>query len=313
MLHRRLFYALPLSFVLLLLTAKAFAAHQFSTWSTAVSLESIPGTSSDLNTAFLEGCPTLSRDGLQLYIASNRPGGVNSLDIWVAERTSPDGAFGKPVNMGGPINSPSRDFCPSLLRDGHGFLFVSDRPDGCGGADIYLTRYDPEGGWQAPVNLGCEVNSSADETGPVLVFAESGPPTLYFSSARVEAGGPGGINLYHSPMVGAWSFGPAVLVPGVNSDANDMQPYFSRNGREMVFASNRPGSQGFDIWSATRDSINAPWLTPVNLGSSVNSASNETRPSLSWDGTILLFGTNRPGVEGDSDIFYATRDQFTGP
>jgi hypothetical protein len=302
-----------MSFVLLLATVRAFAAPQFSPWSLAKSLESIPGTSQDLNTTFLEGCPTLSRDGLQLYIASNRPGGLNSIDIWVAERTSPDGAFGQPVNMGAPINGPTRDFCPSLLRDGHGFLFVSDRPGGCGGADIYLTRYNSQGGWQAPENLGCQVNSSADEAGPVLVFAEAGPPTLYFSSARVGVGVPGGINLYQSPMVGGWSFGTAVLVPGVNSDANDMQPYVSRDGREMVFASNRPGSQGFDIWSSTRDSLNGPWQTPLNLGSNVNSGANETRPSLSWGGTILLFGTNRLGVEGDSDIFYATRDQFPGP
>ena len=309
----RWFLSLLVSIGLLRLTVNAFAAPLFSPWSQAMSLESIPDTSSDLNTTFLEGCPTLSRDGLQLYIASNRPGGLGNLDVWVAERTSPDGAFGPPVNLGAPINSPYNDFCPSPLRDGHGFLFVSDRPEGCGGADIYLTRYDDEGGWQAPVNLGCEMNSSADEAGPVLVFAEPGPPTLYFSSARVVAGVPGGINLYQSRMAGAWSFGPAELVPGVNSDANDMQPYVSRDGREMVFASNRPDSQGFDIWSVNRDSINAPWSTPVKLGPNVNSIANETRPSLSWDGTILLFGTNRSGVEGVSDIFYATRDQFSSP
>ena len=115
-------------------------------------------------------------------------------------------------------------------------------------------------------------------------------PTLFFSSARV--GGPGGINLYLSRMVGGWSFGPAELVPGVNSDADDMQPYIRRDGRELVFASNRSDGQGsFDIWSASRDSIADPWSVPVNLGPNVNSAASESRPSLSWDGTMLLFGT----------------------
>jgi Tol biopolymer transport system component len=208
--------------------------------------------------------------------------------------------------MGAPINSPDNDFCPSPLRDGQGFMFVSNRPGGCGGADIYMTRYHPEQGWQAPENLGCEVNSSADEAGPVLVFAEPGSPTLYFSSARV--GGPGGINLYRSLMVGGGSFGSAELVPGVNSDADDMQPYIRRDGREMVFASNRSGGQGrFDIWSTSRDSIANSWSTPENLGPNVNSSASESRPSLSWDGTMLLFGTTRPGVEGASDIFFTTR------
>ena len=296
------------SAMLLLVAAPALAAPSFSSWGPAVSLESAPGTSSELNTPFLDGCPILSRDGLQLYIASNRPGGLGGLDIWVAGRASPDGPFGAPVNVGEPINSEYNDFCPSPLRDGQGFMFVSNRPhpDACGGADIYLTRRHPVDGWEEPVNLGCEVNSSADEAGPVLSFAETGPPTLYFSSTRV--GGPGGGNLYLSRMADPWSFDPAELVPGVNSDYDDVQPSVRQDGRELVFASNRPGGQGnFDIWSASRDSIAADWSDPVNLGPNVNSAANETRPSLSWEGTTLLFGSTRPG-EGISDIYYATRD-----
>jgi hypothetical protein len=295
-----------LTIMLTVFATPVLAAPSSSAWSPAVSLESIPGSSSEVNTAFLDGCPILSRDGLQLYMASNRPGGLGGLDIWVAERSTPEEGFGTPVNIGAPINSEYNDFCPSPLRDGHGFLFVSNRPGGCGGSDIYLTRWHPVSGWEEPVNLGCEVNSSADEAGPVLSFAEPGPPTLYFSSARAD--GVGGSDLYMSQVTGAWSFGAAALVPGVNSVYDDLQPSLSPNGRELVFASNRPGSLGFDIWSATRDSITSAWSEPVNLGSNVNSAGNETRPSLSWDAKMLLFGTTRSGVEGVSDIYYSTRD-----
>jgi Tol biopolymer transport system component len=185
-------------------------------------------------------------------------------------------------------------------------MFVSDRPGGCGGSDIYLARFQPENGWETPVNLGCHVNSPADEAGPVLSFAESGPPTLYFSSARVE--GPAGSDIYMSQMTSGWTFSPAVIVPGISSDFEDIQPSIRRDGRELVFASNRPGSLGFDIWSTTRDSIAGGWSEPVNLGPNVNSSGNETRPSLSWDAKTLLFGTTRPGVEGVSDIYYSTRD-----
>jgi hypothetical protein len=306
----------PFIFISLLAAAlvvvpEANASHSLladtsSSWGPAASLESIPGSSSEVNTAFLDGCPILSRDGLQLYLASNRPNGLGNLDIWVAERDNSEGGFGNPVNLGAPINGEYNDFCPSPLRDGHGFMFVSNRPGGCGGADIYLIRYDPLNGWQDPLNLGCEVNSSADEAGPVLSFAEPGPPTLYFSSTRVD--GPGGGDIYMSEMSGAWSFGPAELVPGLNSDYEDMQPSVRRDGRELAFASNRLGSLGFDIWSASRASIADSWSAPVNLGSNVNSPANETRPSLSWDAKTLLFGTTRPGVEGASDIFYSTRD-----
>lgn len=292
--------------LLAVMAAPGLAAPSYSSWSSAASLESIPGSSSEVNTAFLDGCPILSRNGLQLYMASNRPNGLGNLDIWVAERSAADGPFDMPVNMGAPINSEHNDFCPSPLRDGQGFMFVSNRAGGCGGADIYITRYDPVNGWQEPVNLGCEVNSSGDEAGPVMSFAEPGPPTLYFSSTRPDT--LGGSDLYMSEMTGAWSFGSAELVPGVNSDYDDMQPSIRRDGRELVFASNRPGSLGFDIWSASKDSIANSWSTPFNLGPNINSAANETRPSLSWDAKSLLFGTTRSGVEGVSDIYYSTRE-----
>jgi hypothetical protein len=296
------------TFVLLtmLTVTHALAEPLPSSWGPASSLESIPGSSTEVNTAFLDGCPILSRDDLQLYIASNRPGGLGNLDIWVAERSTQDGPFGTPVNIGVPINSEFNDFCPSPLRNEHGFMFVSNRPGGCGGADIYITRWQSVDGWEEPINLGCEVNSSGDEAGPVLSFAEPGSPTLYFSSTR--AGGLGGSDIYRSQKIGDWTFGPAELVPDVNSAYDDIQPSLSRNGRELVFASNRPGSLGFDIWSTTRDSITNAWSEPDNLGSNVNSTGNETRPSLSWNAKMLLFGTTRAGVEGVSDIYYSTRD-----
>jgi hypothetical protein len=81
------------------------------------------------------------------------------------------------------------------------------------------------------------VNSAADEAGPVLSFAEPGPPTLYFSSTR--SGGVGGSDIYMSQKAGDWTFGPSELVPSVNSAYDDMQPSLSRNGRELAFASNQ--------------------------------------------------------------------------
>jgi len=70
-----------------------------------------------------------------------------------------------------------------------------------------------------------------------------------------------------------------------------VMPNVSKNGLEVVFASTRPGGEGaFDIYSSTRSSVSEPWSSPVNLGTAVNTASPETRPSLSWDGERLYFG-----------------------
>ena len=128
-------------------------ASQYGAWQTAINAESVPGTSAELNTVSLDGCPILSPDGLRLYVASNRTGGLGGLDIWVAERSSPDGGFGEPINVGAPINSDADDFCPTPVR-GRGLLFVSTRAvaGACGGADIYFARDNPATGWSAPEN-----------------------------------------------------------------------------------------------------------------------------------------------------------------
>jgi hypothetical protein len=46
----------------------------------------------------------------------------------------------------------------------------------------------------------------------------------------------------------------------------------------------------------------------------VNSPAAETRPSLSWDGMTLYFGSTRSGggAEGDADHYVTTRDALTG-
>jgi hypothetical protein len=296
---------------------------QFSAWAGAVVGEQLQGTHPDLNTAALEGCPYISPDGKTLFLASNRPGGQGGIDIWYTTRATADGAWGQPVNAGMPVNSAQNDFCPTLGPDGQTFFFVSNRPGGCGGDDIYMTRRRADGSFDEPTRLDCQVNSGANEAGPFLLGGANA--VLYFSSTRVggfAAEAPdattGDADIYSSEMRGA-SFAPAALVPGVNSAANDLQPNLRRDGLEIYFASNRPGTPGtlgtlggVDLFTAMRTSASQPWTTPLNLGVSVNSAvGDETRPSLSWDAAALYFGSNRPGVEGASDIFVTTRQRRT--
>ena len=69
-----------------LLASVLAGAMRFEDWSQAVSLESVPGTDSALNTVAQDGCPAPSKDGLTLYMASNRPGGPGLLDVYVTTR-----------------------------------------------------------------------------------------------------------------------------------------------------------------------------------------------------------------------------------
>jgi len=300
------------------LAATASAKH-YSAWGPAANAEATPGTSSELNTPFNDGCPIQSPDGLSLYMATNRPGGLGGQDIWVAHRDSADVAWGAPEHLGAPINSAANDFCPTPLH-GKRLLFVSERGGAgtCGSGDIYLARDDPAQGWSEPQNLGCDVNSSAGEASPSLVEI-GGETLLYFSSTRTggfAAEAPGAAadsDIYVSTQESDGSFGPAVLVSGLNTASDDFRPNARKDGLELVFDSNRAGTLGGqDIWSSTRASAEDDWSTPLNLGLNVNTPSNETRASLSWDGFTLTFGSNRPGGEGMADVYESTREQLTG-
>ena len=288
-----------------MLAVAAQAGPHFSAWAPAQKIDDVPGNSSELNTPFVDGCPIESPDGLSLYMASSRPGGLGGLDIWVAHRERRDGPWGAPVNLGAPVNSAADDFCPTPIHGG-GLFFVSRESlaGSCGMGDLYFTRLNPSHGWSEPERLACAPegpNTALDEQGPSYVQGR-----LYFS--RSSATVPG--DLYVSEKQGAMSFGPAAPLAELNDPlANDIQPNVRKDGREIVFSSNRAGTLGAqDIWSATRASVHDPWSAPGNLGPTANTAAAESRPSVSWDAETLYFG-RAPGPEGLSDIYVATRDK----
>ena len=299
--------ALAIVIACLLASSTAYAlAGDYGAWTQAVRVESIPGTSPAFNGASLDGCPFVSRDDKTFYMASKRTGGLGGIDIWVSTRASVDDPWGEPVNAGAPVNSSANDFCPTIARDGHLFYFVSNRAGGCGGDDIYTTRLRPDG-WDPVANLGCEVNSAANEASPFALPERATGPALYFSSTRA-----GTSDLYESASNGG-AFLPAAPVAELNSaTAQDGQPNVRRDGLEIFFFSTRPGTLGAqDLYASTRASVADAWSTPVNLGSAVNSSAADTRPSLSWDGTTLYFGSTRAGGEGDSDHYVTTRERVT--
>lgn len=279
-------------------TATAVGAAPRGDWSAAQKINEVDGNHATLNSPASDGCPILSPDGRELYMASNRPGGHGGLDIWVARRGSTKEPFGPPQNLPAPINSTANDFCPTPLR-GKRLLFVSNRTtsESCGMGDIYLTRNNPSHGWRDPEHLACAPggpNTSLDEQGPSLVEIDD-VPHLFFSTSAPSV--PGDIFVSRD-------LGPASKVAELSGPANDIQPNVRKDGREVVFSSqNAQGNQ--DIYSSTRASTDDAWSPPVNLGGAVNTPDNETRPSLSWDGRTLLFG--RAPAAGPADIYISRR------
>jgi hypothetical protein len=164
------------------------------------------------------------------------------------------------------------------------------------------------------VNLGSGVNTAANELQPAHFEDDStGTTTVYFTSDRL--GGIGGEDIYVSILLPDETFGPAVLVEELSTPFTDRHPAIRRDGLEMFLASDRPGTFGaLDLWVSTRATTSDSWSTPVNLGSVINTAASEVRPSLSFDATELYFQSSaRPGGVGSQDFYRSTRSKLKGP
>lgn len=245
------------------------------------------------------GCPIETPDGLSLMIASGRPGGLGDLDIWVIDRPAVDAAWSAAKNLPTPINSAAADFCPSPFERSLYFVSAEANPGACGGGDIYLSRQSPAGDWSEPLHLACAPNgpnTPGTERSPSLIETWYGT-YLFFSTNEGVAGADE--DIYVSVMNHKGEFGRGYLVPALSTpDHEDQMPTVRalNGGFEVTFNSNRPGtssepvSGGQDAYHSRARFLPFWWSKPRNAGPNVNTAANETRASLSWDGTRLYVG-----------------------
>lgn len=89
-----------------------------------------------INTPYDDEAPFMHPDGKTLYFASKGHEGLGGFDLFVS-RLRPDGKWGKPENIGYPINSPKNELQLMVTADGKRAFYSSARTDGLGGQDIY--------------------------------------------------------------------------------------------------------------------------------------------------------------------------------
>lgn len=152
-----------------------------------------------LNSPANDGYPTFSRQGDKIYFCSDRDGDFDIYELTIPRTpyenvtaaslvTPQQYELRKVEELSGPYN----DKCPYLMEDL--MVFVSDRPGGQGGEDIYYSEFK-DGKWSEPVNAGPRINTTYNEYRPILPWLPNFNYNLMiFSSNR--PGGKGGYDLY---------------------------------------------------------------------------------------------------------------------
>ena len=254
-----------------------------------------------VNGPLFEGSPTVSADEKTLLFTSSRAENGQQ-DLFVSTRGRTGEAWGKPVNLGPPVDDPTAgDFALRLSLDDQALYFSSNRQGGFGSSDVYVARRKSANHpWGPPENLGPLINTEAYEAFPT---PSADGNTLYFNRSTT----------FDSPDSDIWAtsrtnehepWGAAQrLAEPVNGPGAEFSPWIAPSGLTLFFASNRPGNIGVvDIWVARRSSTSASWKAPHNLGPNVNTPSAWTLgPFMSANQRRLYFMSTRRGELGGPD------------
>ena len=102
---------------------------------------------------------------------------------------------------------------------------------------------------------------------------------------------------------------PESISSNINSRYNEGTCTISADGRQLIFTSclGRKGLGNCDLFESRK--IGDEWTEPKNLGPSINSGAWESQPSLSSDGRILYFVSDRRGGSGERDIYVSYKEE----
>jgi Tol biopolymer transport system component len=235
--------------------------------------------------------PSITDDGLELYINSSRNGNA---DVFVAKRASTAAVWPTPVLVAN-VSSNANETTPEVAYDGLSIVVASDRVGTTGGNDLWLcTRASRQDAW-SPASRIAELSSTYNEAGGNIT-----PDGLavVFSSYRLN-GSPDLFIATRATPTAAWD--PPVAIESVNTMGHEGSPFLSADKLSVYFDTDRNGN--LDIYVAHRTSTGEPFGAPESVVE-INTDEDEQDPWLSLDGRRLMFSSDR---SGSNQLWEATR------
>jgi outer membrane protein OmpA-like peptidoglycan-associated protein len=220
-----------------------------------------------INTPGVEtGNGAFSKDGKRFYFTRCGKNWQNKMkcEIYMSEKIGD--SWGVPQRLNDQINHPDYTATqPAVGLTSKSNLdilyFVSDRPGGRGGMDIWYSIYTPsKKTFSSPRNCGVKINTAGDEITP---FYEHATRTLYFSSSGLS--GLGGLDIFRAMGELRKWYTPKNMGYPLNSSYDELYFTTSKSREEGFFTSNRPGGEALHNPTCCDDIYHFRWTDFIRL------------------------------------------------
>jgi outer membrane protein OmpA-like peptidoglycan-associated protein len=225
------------------------------------------------------------------------------------------------------ISSDKSDFGPVLYKDGLYFTSArnstrrtfkwTDEPY----LDIYRANVNKDGSITNPEEVK-GLNTQWHD-GPVVFTADGNTAYLASETFNQKKGFEkdkesnskfGNVSLYKiTKLNGQWDSNNITPLPFSSIEYATSNPSLSADGKTLFFSSNMPGGMGGnDIWKVNINQ-DGTFGTPQNLGAKINTAGDESFPSILEDNKTLYFASSGHQGLGGYDVFMADLSKGTVP
>lgn len=227
-----------------------------------------------------------SEDGNRIYFTSCKPNWKNQIRCKLFMLRKDDaGTWSEPLELHEEINSNKyTNTHPSVGKsakpDREIIYFVSDRPGGKGGLDIWYTRYRiSKKRFDKPRNCGTKVNTMGEEMTPSF---DNKSYKLYFSSTGWPSYG--GLDVQYATGEGSrWNGKAKNAGIEVNSPVDDMYYQIFPNRKDAIVVSNREGSISLKHPHCCDDLFLLEWKNLIRhelTGTITNEETNKPEPGV---------------------------------
>ena len=253
-------------------------------------IETVNLVEGNINSPFSENAPFIFMDSLH-YGSLNQKVKDDDLNRYVSRiyrEGSPFGVEGvSPAQLTSNLAfSPDSSFAIYSICD-----YGSEYEIQC---QLYHAFVDSLGNLSGSTKLPDRINKSGSTTSHPSIILDGEDYILYFSSDR--PGGEGNRDIWKSSFNSALEFKIPENLSLINTDQDDITPFYHDNTNTLYFSSNgHNGFGGYDVYKIAEGSMDS--ISIQNMGSLINTPYNDLYPYVNDNLSEIYFTSNRPGSQ----------------